>query len=112
VHLHHEGGRGEGAEWLAGLEPHVADRVQELLDDPEGWNLVHPDRFFEETVRQIEARDPRERLASIERELGTADDARQQLLLQEMRALRSEIVLHIDPNRQSGRGARAERDTP
>jgi DNA primase len=89
VHLHAEGGRGEGSEWLANLPEAAAERAQDLLDDPEGWNLVHPDRFFEENMRELEARNQRERLASFNTDLERAGGEQDVKLLAEKWGLRS-----------------------
>jgi DNA primase len=104
-HLQVEGGRGEGAEWLRALSDPVAIRAQELLGEPEGWNLAHPHRFFEENVADIECRNQRDRLAQIDHELRQADSDRQQELLREKRELRqamerSGLMMKLDPMRR------------
>ncbi|HUE96415.1 MAG TPA: DNA primase [Longimicrobiaceae bacterium] len=104
LHLHTDQRAREGGEWLQALDAEVAGRAQELIGDPEGWNLAHPDRFFEENVREIESRNNRDRLAAIERELQAAAGNRQQELLMEMRELRlamerSGVMVKVDPSR-------------
>jgi len=91
VHLHGTGSRGEGIEWIRHLQPEVSVRVQELLNDPEGWNLIHPDRFFDETLRELEARPHRSRLAALDLELAGAEPEREMVLLEEKRALRQSM---------------------
>jgi len=107
LQLHAEGGRGAGTQWLANLEPGVAGRAQDLMNDVEGWNMVHPDRYFAETMREIEARNQRERLVSLDRELAHADGDRKMQLLTEMFALRLSMERSgIAPRPTSGpRGA-------
>ena len=58
------------------------------MGDPEGWNMAHPERFFDETVREIELRNQLDRFAEIDRELRMAPAELQVPLLQEQRALR------------------------
>jgi DNA primase len=110
LNLHAEGQSREGGDWLLALSSPVSERAQELLGDPEGWNLLHPNRFFEENLRDIEARNQRARLAEIDREVEGADGPRQAELLREKRELRqamerSGVVLNVNPTRrpQSGR---------
>jgi DNA primase len=83
LHLQAEGGRESGTGWLHSLDPAAASRAEELLSDPEGLNMSHPDRFFDENVREIESRGPRARLREIDRELDRADGDRQGALLNE-----------------------------
>jgi DNA primase len=109
LNLHAEGGRGEGIDWMHGLSDLVAARAQELLVDPEGWNLANPNRFFEENARDIELRNQRERLAAIDAELQKAAGERQGELLREKETLRREMqrsgaILNL------GRGRRADPD--
>ena len=82
LHLHAEGAPREG-EWLAAFPDDVAARVQDLLADPEGANLAHPDRFFAENVQKIESRDQERRLQEINQELEGAAPERQHELLRE-----------------------------
>lgn len=88
LQLHAEGAQIEGSAWLTTLDEPVSTRIQELLNDPEGWNLAHPDRFFEENVRQMELRNQEERFARIDQELRNASPEDQVRLLQEQRDLR------------------------
>lgn len=88
VLLNAEGRHRDQTEWLQHLSEQAAHRVEELMGDPEGWNMGHPDRFFHENVREIEARAQRRRLAAIDAEMRQADDVRQMELLREMRELR------------------------
>ncbi len=88
LQLQAEGGHSDGTAWLAGLEEPVATRAQELLGDPEGWNLAHPDRFFEENLREIDLRNQLDRFLQIDNELRGADPTEQLRLLEEQRALR------------------------
>jgi DNA primase len=92
LQLHAAGGRGEGLAWLQAIAADAGERVEELLGDPEGANMIHPDRFFEENIREIEYRSSRERLAQLERRLGDAPPGeRQQEILREMETLRREM---------------------
>lgn len=60
LRVHAEGPREDGATplqaLLGALDPEYAVRAQELVSDPEGENLEHPARFFDENVREIEVR--------------------------------------------------------
>ncbi len=108
VYLHAEGTPREG-EWLAAFSDDVAERVQELLADPEGANLAHPDRFFAENLREIESRNRHARLAELHRELAAAGPERQQELLKEMAELRQEmersgIMARMDPGKDARGG--------
>ena len=107
---HAEGARGDGLEWLQMLSDAAAARTQELIGDPEGKNLAHPDRFLEENLRDIESRNQRDRLAEIDRDLRRAEGARQEELLREKRELRKAmesagIVLRTNPARRLDRDA-------
>ena len=105
LHLHAEGGRETGTDWLQTLEPAAAKRAEELLSDPEGAHITHPDRFFEENVREIEARGPRTRLREIDRELQRAEGEAQQALLNEKAELlrsmrRAGFVMRVGSTRR------------
>lgn len=93
LQLQAEGGHADGTTWLAAVDESVATRVQELLGDPEGWNLAHPNRFFDENVRQIDLRNQEDRFAEIDRELQRASPVAQMKLLQEQRDLRVALEL-------------------
>jgi len=109
LHLHGEGGRGDGLGWLETLREPAAARAQELLGDPEGWNLIDPNRFLMENLRDIESRNQRDRLAAIDSELRRAEGTKQDELLREKRDLRrvmqgAGVVLKTTPPRRAERG--------
>ncbi|MQA90977.1 MAG: DNA primase [Gemmatimonas sp.] len=89
LHRHAEGSHEHVAGLLEALEGTAAERAQELLSDPEGSDLAHPDRFFEDNLQRIAERNVGQRLDAINRELETADSVRQQELLGEYRQLRT-----------------------
>ncbi|MEX2583770.1 MAG: DNA primase [Gemmatimonadota bacterium] len=91
LHLHAEGGRGQGTDWLHSLDPAVASRAEELLSDPEGWQLAHPDRFFEENLREMESRGQRGQSAQLDREIRATEQGRQSEALNEKLALRRSV---------------------
>ncbi len=106
LHVHAEGEAQAGLGWLHVLSPAAAARAQDLLGDPEGANLTHPNRFFEENLREMQARNQRLRLAEIDRELQRATGDRQAELLREKRELRQAmekagLVLKVPPARRS-----------
>ncbi len=105
LHLHAEGGIQPGGGWFHILSPAAATRAQDLLGDPEGASLAHANRFFDENLRELEARNQRLRFAEIDRELQNAPGERQAELLREKRELRQAmeragLVLKVGPARR------------
>jgi DNA primase len=102
LNLQGEGGRKEGNEWLRALPDDVAVRAEELLGEPEGWNIAHPGRFFEDNVMELEARNQRARLEAINREMAGAAPERVLELIREKRELRQGSARAVFP-RTGGR---------
>jgi DNA primase len=112
LRVHAEGARDDGASSLEALLRALNETdalcAQELLDDPEGENLTHPERFFEENIREIEIRNTGiTRLAEFtgEIEKSRGDEAAE--LLRRKLDLRREMeqkgeVLKMNPTRNSG----------
>lgn len=94
VHLFAEGGRDTDGRWLERLDPQVAQRVEELIGDPEARNLAAPAAFFEANVRSLLARPYEERIEQIKREIAIAPPEQQLLLQEEQAAIRREMVEH------------------
>lgn len=87
LQAHGERQAGDGS-WLESLPEGVLSRVQDLVNDPEGWNLASAERFFEDNVRDIQARNYEDRLAAIAREMATVPPDRELALLDEIREIR------------------------
>jgi hypothetical protein len=114
LRVHAEGDREDGASHfealLRALNDADAVRAQALIDDPEGENLVHPERFFEENVREIETRNSEiTRLAEFTGEIERSGAAEAADLLRQKLELRRDMerkgeVLKMNPTRHGGRG--------
>lgn len=92
VHLVAEGGRETDPGWVERLEPHVAERVQELTGDPEARNLAAPAAFFEANLRSLLARPFEERIEQIKREIAVAQPEQQIVLQNEQVAILREML--------------------
>ncbi|CAN5845992.1 hypothetical protein BH23GEM6_BH23GEM6_15040 [soil metagenome] len=90
--IHLEGRQDSAGAWMQAFPPEVIPVVETLLGDPEAANIVSPERFYLDTMRQMIVRPYEERLAELERQLAEADDdeglrlsQEKALILKEMR---------------------------
>jgi len=118
LRVHAESPREDGASTiealLRALEDSEAARTQELIGDPEGENLVHPDRYFEDAVREIEIRNGDiALLAELTDEIERSDEETADRLLREKYELRQTMqrkgeMVKMNPTRRGGASERAD----
>jgi hypothetical protein len=91
LQLHAEDEERPTAELLEQFPEALIPRVQELLNDPEPRSMDSSERFMEDSLLDIQARNLEDRLAALGRAIDAAPDSEKVALLKEHLQLRREI---------------------